>query len=204
MRTDWKFLRIVRGMNHCGGNVKFFCVWCNKTKDQREKSRHRILPVDDTRAEGPVGHEGRVAEDLFDFIPLSRTVPDLLHMFLRITDVLLEEFLKNVWDEHMSSSSETAKVEECCTKVLRSMKAAKVSFNFWDDAKSPLKVGYPSLMGPEKMKLLRTFEPEQCLERNPVRGQWTKYIWREFMALCDKLNGVVPMKPDAAKQAIIQ
>ena len=130
MCTDWKFLRIVRGMNHCGGNVKFFCIWCNRTKTERETSIHRIRPVQDERAHGAVGEEGRVAPDLFAFIPLSRTVPDLLHMFLRVTDILLEEFLKDVWNYHMSSNSDKEKVEECCAGVMSAMKAAKVSFKF--------------------------------------------------------------------------
>ena len=41
MCTDWKFLRIVRGINHCGGQTKYFCVWCNKTDTDRKVSKQQ-------------------------------------------------------------------------------------------------------------------------------------------------------------------
>ncbi len=67
-----------------------------------------------------------------------------------------------------------------------------------------LKVGYPSLMGPDRLKLLERFEPESCLERNPVRGAWTKKIWRGSVKLYKQLNAETPMEPADAKIVIKQ
>ena len=49
MCTDWKFLRIVRGVNACGGHTKHFCPWCLCTKDERHQNKRKILPVDNGR-----------------------------------------------------------------------------------------------------------------------------------------------------------
>ena len=142
---DLKFMHIVRGFKSCKAN--FCCAWCKATQKDLEKFK-KEWPVDESR----LGFDPKDdREDLFYFIPLSRTIPDLLHAMLRITDRLTElffiEHLKEF--EHLSDAKRDQKF---CQSVQAEMKRIKIPFKFWASKETKVDPGkmhlnFPSLMG---------------------------------------------------------
>jgi len=95
--SDWKFAALVYGIN--AACADYFCLWCKLRKMDRGKlvvsAEHRH--VADWR-NGP--SDGMVQEPLLDAIDFVDIFIDLLHLFLRVVDVLLAclftEILKTV------------------------------------------------------------------------------------------------------------
>lgn len=93
---DLKFLNCVLGLQ--ANNGKYSCIYCLCPSDKRHDMS---LGWDVSRTIRSITENARVKKlgcvntPLFDFIPVDHVVPDLLHLFLRITDRLLS---KVVWE----------------------------------------------------------------------------------------------------------
>ena len=98
---DWKFIAAVCGLD--AANSTFSCIWCKCAKNQRHSLENQWSIVDEehgartTRSiidasKLPKKSTNRYNvshEPLFTSIPMHRVIPDNLHMFLRIGDVLI-------------------------------------------------------------------------------------------------------------------
>ena len=80
---DWKFLALVTGIEAA---TSLFCVWCKCPSDQKhiteetqELSKQKRKPTDKFFVYNP----------LFPMVEIKNVVPDILHLFLRICDVLI-------------------------------------------------------------------------------------------------------------------
>ena len=93
---------------------------------------------------------GHIKEPLFHMIPLKNWVVDELHIFLRITDRLWELMISDLYRE-------TTNEEIWKEKILLEMQRLKISFQFWHE-KNTKNLSYTSLMGPDKLKILREFD----------------------------------------------
>ncbi|GET04419.1 hypothetical protein GLOIN_2v1811066 [Rhizophagus clarus] len=84
---DWKFMYIIMGLN--ASNLKYFCLYCNCQSelcwniDQNFKNSENYA------------YENRKPA-LFPAINQKNYIPDKLHLFLRIVDVLMECFFNDV------------------------------------------------------------------------------------------------------------
>lgn len=83
-------------------------------------------------------------------IPLKNWVCDELHVFLRITDRLWKLMLSDL-------QRETRDEEIWKIKILSEMQRLKISFYFWRE-KTNNNLSYTSLMGPDKLKILKEFD----------------------------------------------
>ena len=100
MGGDWKFLAIVTGID--SAKADFACIWCKCAKSQRHHIIDKVWSISD------VSHGARTIEEnctlskkrkkefnvshepLFPSIPLTHVVIDNLHMFLGVSDVLID------------------------------------------------------------------------------------------------------------------
>ena len=96
----WKFLALTIGIK--SASAKHFCIWCKCTDKEWQiigdwsiedptKGARTIYGIEEFAKSKKRGVEkhGCVNQPLFPTIPIDHVVPDVLHLFLRITDVLI-------------------------------------------------------------------------------------------------------------------
>jgi len=118
---------------------------------------------------------GQTKENLFQIVPECNWIPDELHLFLRISDVLITEFFNDL--------NEDPKVfrEKISGQILAEMKRIKVHFEFYESKTLRGKLGWTSLMGPAKLTLLENFQVSHFITGK--RGQDIENLWHEFLSL---------------------
>ena len=93
-----KYLAICAGIQ--AANAKFSCVWCKCPAEQRHNTskswctiEEGIRTIDEIKRLAVVkikdSKYGCIHQPLFPSIPINHIIPDILHLFLRITDTLI-------------------------------------------------------------------------------------------------------------------
>ena len=105
---DWKFLALVCGLE--SATSQYACIWCKCPKDKRW-DMGLVWSLDDPEKGGRTVEEitdkSKLAKTsknrfnccripLFPFILLQRVVIDSLHLFLRISDVLINLLIRDI------------------------------------------------------------------------------------------------------------
>ena len=94
---DWKFLAYICGL--AAANQNFACIWCKCLRHERFDINKKWSLTDKSLRARDSHKIGKHAESkqhncktnlLFDFIPIDHVIIDTLHMFLRISDNLIE------------------------------------------------------------------------------------------------------------------
>ena len=94
---DWKFLAHICAP--AAANQNFACIWCKCPKHERFDINKKWSLTDKSLRARDSHKIGKHAESkqhncktnlLFDFIPIDHVIIDTLHMFLRISDNLIE------------------------------------------------------------------------------------------------------------------
>jgi len=100
-------------------------------------------------------YPGHNKKPLFAMIPLDRWVPDELHIMLRIWDRL--------WSLVLAELRESDQFDDVCRdEIIREMDRIGVRFQFWKEHNNG-DWNYTSLMGEDKLKVLRNFNLERIL-----------------------------------------
>ena len=170
--SDWKFLSICLGMK--AANAKHFCLWCDCSKDEINTTTKKINKSIDEIKVNYNQINGHIKEPLFYMIPLQNWVCDELHILLRITDRLWELMLSDL-------RRETTNEEVWKEKILLEMRRLKISFQFWNERNSN-NLSYTSLMGPEKLKILKEFNLTAIFQ-STERAMQTQELWNQFNEL---------------------
>ena len=96
--ADMKYLTICLGLQAV--NAKYSCIWCKCPAAERHDTSQSWCSVEDGgRTVEEIQHlatlsknkekYGCIHQPLFPSIPIHRVIPDILHLFLRICDVLI-------------------------------------------------------------------------------------------------------------------
>ena len=189
---DWKFLALICGLGRA--NEDYACVWCKCPRQQRwDTSKKWSIndPIFGARTIEEIvkfstGKKFNCkAKPLFDFIPMDHVIIDTLHLFLRISDVLIDLLIrelrrsdaiekKNTFSDgfpkdkykHMASYEEF-------------IKSIGISFNFRINKESK-KLEYRDLTGPEKLKVFQNINIPmllpQCSQNKDIQVIWTKFM----------------------------
>ncbi|GBB89402.1 hypothetical protein RclHR1_16080004 [Rhizophagus clarus] len=162
---DWKFMYIIMGLN--APNSKYFCLYCNCQSELRWDM--------DQNFENSGNHacENRKPA-LFPAINQENYIPDELHLFLRIVDVLMECFFNDVIKKKEFEKKIKLEIEQ-------TMQNIKVHFEFFKSRSTSGKWDWTSLMGPDKKKVLEYFPISQFI--SGIRGQEIEKLWKEFLRL---------------------
>ena len=100
---DLKFLALVCGLGRA--NEDYACVWCKCPREQRWDTSKTWSINDPKFGARTVTEIARFstgkklnckAQPLFDFIPMDHVIIDTLHFFLRISDVLIDLFIREL------------------------------------------------------------------------------------------------------------
>ena len=96
--ADMKYLAIFLSLQ--AANAKYSCIWCKCPAAERHDTSQSWCSVEDGgRKVQEIQHlatlsknkekYGCIQQPLFPSIPIHRVIPDILHLFLRICDVLI-------------------------------------------------------------------------------------------------------------------
>ena len=165
---DWKFLATVCGLE--SATADHACIWCKCPKKQRfdmqlkwsiNDPAHGARSIEEIREKARLPKRSTLRynccrDPIFSFIPISRVVIDSLHLFLRISDVLINLLIRDIQildglERHTSELPDKQKAN--MTAYVEFLNGpCKVKFNWYIDKKVN-KLTYRDLTGPEKHRL---------------------------------------------------
>jgi len=187
--SDWKFLSICLGINNATAN--HFCPWCLCSKSDHSKLElewnvSKKMEIINSNYQAYPGHKYL---PLFFMIPLTHWVPDELHLMLRITDRLWSLMLSET--KYQSS-------DQIREQIKKEMIRIGVHFEFWQSTDSR-SWNYTSLMGGDKLKVLKNYNLESVLPEN--RAIIIRQLWDDFddlyTALQDPMTDPIVFKSQA-------
>ena len=184
----------------------YACTWCCCSKKERgERSRKWSLvdksfgarTVADTQIWSKRHNFSVKHPPIFEFIPLHHVVIDLLHLFLRISDVLIARLIHDLRTSDLIEKKVTfstgldrhlyghmARYEKFLKEDL------KLSFE-WRINKETNKLEYRDLTGPEKIMLFKHIDLVNLIPTNNMLfcdGHRIQQIWDNFFAIINKLK----------------
>jgi hypothetical protein len=170
--SDWKFLATCLGIK--AANAQYFCPWCDCSKNNINTMSKTISKSMDNIKANYNQINGHIREPLFHMILLKNWVVDELHIFLRITDRLWELMISDL-------CRETTDEEVWKDIILLEMKRLNISFQFWHE-KNTNNLSYTSLMGPDKLKILKEFDLFAIFQ-SITRAIQIHALWNQFNEL---------------------
>ena len=198
MGGDWKFLAIVTGID--SAKADFACIWCKCPKSQRHiidkvwsisdmSHGARTIDKDCTLSKKRKKEFNVSHKPLFPSIPLTHVVIDNLHVFLRVSDVLIDLLILEL------------KRQDCIDKVKKFTAFEPQKYRHLDSYQNfASSLGVPgyqfligrnskelkirSLTGPERLKLFRNIKIKELLPKfNDSEVLDIQILWTELLEL---------------------
>ena len=203
---DMKFLAIVCGLE-CATS-EHSCIWCKCPKGQRwnmDKIWSLTDPAKGARTVQEITEKSKLAKSsknryncrrapLFPFIPIKRVVIDSLHLFLRVGDVLINLFIRDlrILDGIESSTTSSKKSTTSSNNSTTSTKNTDVYVEYlnteckirfrWYINKESKKTTWRDLTGPEKVRLFTNIDIPTLFPELAKRNE-LKVLWDDFYEL---------------------
>ncbi|XP_033095868.1 uncharacterized protein LOC117100328 [Anneissia japonica] len=160
---DLKFLNQITGIG--GFSSTYSCLWCKCPKDLRYDMTKELSMSDITKGARTLEeirmYAGKkknnfncTSQPLFHSIPLTKIVPDTLHLFLRIADQLVYHIIKYLQDldNHVRLSSDN--LSKCQNLQKFQTFIASIGMTDWYFFVKDGKLKYDSFTGPEHRAIL--------------------------------------------------
>ena len=205
---DWKFLACICGLG--AATSTYPCIWCkcplydkyDGTKSwsllDSCKGARSVEEIKEKSKPRSCGERYNVKHcPLFPSIPLDHVVIDSLHLFLRISDnlinLLILEFRrqdsiekKKIFNEglDMSKLTHMARWESYLNDTL------KIPFH-WFVCKDSKKLKWRDLTGPEKIRLFRSVDIIKLLPNHP-KAKAISELWKKFQEITEMLSSSGP------------
>ena len=198
---DWKFLAIICGLE--SATSQHACIWCKCSKTERcnmelewsitdpTKGARTIEEITKKAKLGKTNNEryNCCGKPAFPFIPIHRVVIDPLHMFLRISDVLINLLIRDL--RVLDGIEKAVSIDRSKTKHLEHYEqflhdSCKINFKFYTD-KASKALKWRDLVGPEKIRLFRNINIP-TLFPNLKNNVELQELWTKFYELIQFLN----------------
>ena len=145
-------------------------------KETQELSKQKKRPTDKFCC---------VQQPLFPTIQIKNVVPDILHLFLRICDVLVNLLILEL--RRMDGIERATKVKSFT--ILKNISkyesflrdTCKISFHFYQDKESK-NMKWRDLTGNEKLKVFKQIQIPALFPQFPNGGA-IQHIWKEFLEI---------------------
>lgn len=184
-------------------NCLFFCLWCLCKSTERADLTKFWSMVD------PKGHPRTIEAcifhasiksskkqnfncvfpPLFDFIPITAVVPDTLHCFLRITDILLCKFLATLRRLDNIGQAVTSYDPFKMTNVRKFeifARSLNIEFDFFVDPGTKA-LNFTQLPAAQRVKIFNAIKFEHFLsEYKEIES--LDFLWNEFLSLYCLMN----------------
>ena len=196
---DWKFLACVCGLG--AANQDYACIWCKCPRLQRWDTNKQWSMTDLSLGARNLAQISQCAKSkqfncknnpLFPFIPLDHVVIDTLHLFLRISDNLIELLIRQL--RRLDSIEKKVTFTDGFPRDKYKYMAGYemllnnlgVSFQ-WHIGKESKKLEYRDLTGPEKLKLFQYIQISTILPTCENSAQIQK-LWADFIDIIGDLK----------------
>jgi hypothetical protein len=187
LSSDWKMLKILRGLKSPNSSSQF-CCWCYCNREDRMKvptTRMKLNPIESDRYNHSVGTFGLKFSDMVPFIPVKNMVVDILHMLLRVSDVLLKIMVTECQRTYK-------KDEQALDAISEEFKRIQIHhFKFFTPASSiaATHIAFTTLQGPDKLKYLHNFDCNNIFAKKyKQNATYINSTIREFASIYDTLR----------------
>ena len=200
---DWKFLSTVCGLD--SANAEHACIWCKCPKDKRFNMTLQWSISDSSegaRTTQEISEKAKLPKKsklrfncsetpIFSFIPLQNVIIDHLHLFLRISDVLINLLIRDLQVVDGISKATSTLPNKTKGKYMVIYKdflngPCKIKFN-WFINKESKKLQYRDLTGPEKIRLFQNIKIPQLFPALNTKNDLQK-LWKDFYSLIQQLG----------------
>ena len=144
---------------------------------------HEKRTRSDLKADGEFSSINKPLLDL----ELDHIVPDELHLMLRVTDVLITALIETAiaYDKHQHRVRRircSYKVLDgpLLSKLILAIRECGVHFNVYENET----VEWPSLLGPDKIKLLKLLPDKLAGCQPPEMVKPTQNLWKVWCIMC--------------------
>ena len=125
---------------------------------------------------------------LFNSIPLTRVIPDTLHMFLRIADQLIGHLIAKLREFHNELMSNRVKHRPRIAKFEEFVQSLNIEWRFNVDLKSG-KITCRDFTGPEHWRILNSIDLDHFLAGTSfLKLENLKELWKNFKALMSEIS----------------
>ena len=210
--ADWKFLALCVGIE--AANAKYSCIWCTCPSESRHDTSKTWSITNETEGAQTIKKIQDLAkltkrgaqkyscarQPLFPSICIDHVIPDVLHLFLRICNALINLLILELrrldgidkcklhtFDR--SAATHVAKYEQFLKEK------CKISFHMYVDKDSKV-LKWRDLTGPEKHKLLKHIDITNLFPRLP-QAPTVQAIWIEFREIYFILQSSTPLNKDS-------
>lgn len=195
--ADLKYLAIAMGIE--AANSRFACIWCKcpsedrydvtkKWSIQNENEGARTIENIIQCAKLPKTKKynnekcGCIRQPLFPSIATDHVVPDVLHLFLRVSDVLTNLLIMEL--RRVDGINKNTSYIDRYVKFLNEQ--CKVSFYMYAD-KETKKLQWRDLTGPEKIRVFNNFNFNYLFPDMP-KVTIIQEIWKQFYSIYKELQ----------------
>jgi len=186
--ADMKYLAICLGLE--AANAEYFCIWCKCPKGERHitskswENELRTIEEIQMLAKKKKGSKyGCIRQPLFPSIPVDHVIPDILHLFLRISDVLINMLIFGLrrldgLENFRGTEFKQAKAKNLDQYITFLNTSCKISFHMYADKESK-QLKWRDLTGPEKVKLFRSIRIPELFPQLPKK-QKVQQLWKDL------------------------
>ena len=199
--ADWKFLAMVCGID--SANSKYACIWCICPKDVRYDTTKEWSITDEKKGARTIKSIKQASKlpaksprkyncsklPLFEDVPIHRVIIDVLHLFLRIADNLINLLiteLRRMDGIERCTSLDRTKARNVTNYEFFLQNTCKIQFRFYicQDSRA---LKWRDLTGPEKYKLFRNIDLTNLFPTLP-NVEVVQRIWAQFLLLNESIR----------------
>ena len=201
---DLKFLNLVCGID--SNSSTYSCLWCTCPANQRYDITKVWSMTDKTKGARSIEDISKFAGlkrkdnkyncshvPIIEFIPLTRDVPDRLHLFLRISDQLINQLIKDLkTEDNITNMTRICDGKRSSYKHIQGfekfLKEIDSNWNFYVDKESKM-LKRRTFSGPDKLKIIKALKvPDLFPLTSQEKTQRIQLLWDSFMALIKDMD----------------
>ena len=191
---DLKFLAMVCGIE--AANCQHACIWWKCPASQRWNMSNEWSITDTAKGARTIEEITKFAstkqhkfncsrKPLFPFIPIHRVIIDTLHLFLRISDVLINLLIRDLRTvDGINKTSNDDKYINIYADFLNNQ--CKIRFH-WTTDKTSKSLKWRDLTGPEQIRLFKNINIPSLFPSLPRKDE-IQQVWTKFYSLIQALN----------------
>lgn len=204
--ADLKMINVSRGIDAC--NCNYFCPWCLCPKAKRadfslfwsminpEGSPRSLQEMSNLAALSSAGQKkqgkNQSNEPIFNFVETCDVVPDTLHCFLRLSDLLIDKLLAELRRLDNISESVGAYDREnmnLTAKFEDFVRSLNIEFSFFIDPNSKRKgLNFTSLPSNQRMRIFENINVNDYLDPSNPKTDQINFLFHELLDLYHLMN----------------
>ncbi|KAJ8017412.1 hypothetical protein HOLleu_45208 [Holothuria leucospilota] len=176
--TDLKFLNILLGLQGC--SAKYSCAWCKCPSGKRwdsslhwslTETQHGARTISDIVkcSKMKKNNFGCIHEPVFQSIPIQNCIPDVLHLYLRISDQLVNHLIDELRRRDNISKNSKELCREKSSNIVRFenfVQSLNIKWNFYVDKVSS-SIRCRDLNGVEHLAIQNSINLEEMIPNHP-------------------------------------